>query len=323
MSAAEHLPSVPAAAPGRPRINADELIVITVGGRIAHPTRGKAPYRIGQDGVPRILPGSGGIVLNHRVGDRCVGLAGDHVEPGVSIRNDDAPVSGDKDAHNLALNTYACVGNTVLVLDGPCRGRRGVVTGKHGGVNHVLADFPAAVLARLRLGDRLQIYAHGLGLRFPSLPQVAVHNCSPRLLAAWGLRMDQGRLVVPVTHRVPAALMGSGLGRSNSVMGDYDIQLFDRRARGRYGLGGLRIGDLVAILGADNRYGRAFHRGYTRIGFIVHGDSTVSGHGPGCVTLLSGPAALLRPARDPNANLALLLGLRRIAPARRQPTPAS
>lgn len=305
---------------GAPRINAAELIVMTVSGKVAHPTRGKSVYRIGQDGIPRVLPGTGGVVLNHRVGDRCVGLAADHVEPGVSIRNDDSPVTGEKDAYNLALNTYACVGNSVLVLDGPCRDKRGVVTGKHGGVNHVLADFPGSVLTRLRIGDRLQIYAQGVGLRLIDHPGIHVHNCSPRLIRAWGLR-DAGRRVrVPVTHLIPAGIMGSGIGRNNTVLGDYDIQLFDQQARRRHGLGSLRIGDMVAIVGADNRFGRAYHQDYLSIGIVVHGDSSVSGHGPGVVTLLTGEARYLEPFRDRHANMALMLRLRRPQAPRSQPT---
>jgi hypothetical protein len=54
-------------------------------GQIAHPVGAGNPYRIGNDGVPRVLPATGGIVLNHRVGDRCVGLMGNHIEPGVAL----------------------------------------------------------------------------------------------------------------------------------------------------------------------------------------------------------------------------------------------
>jgi hypothetical protein len=305
---------------GVPRINVKELILITVGGKIAHPTRGKSVYRIGQDGTPRVLPGTGGIVLNHRVGDRCVGLAADHVEPGVSVRNDDSPVKGAKDGHNLALNTYACVGNTAVMLDGPCRGNRGVVIGKHGGVNHVLVDFPAKVLAKLQIGDRMQIYGHGLGMRFLDHPGVHVYNCSPRLIRHWGLTGAGRRLRVPVTHLIPAALMGSGLGRGSTVMGDYDIQLFDQQVRRQYGLGSLRIGDMVALAHADNRFGRAYHQGYLSVGIVVHGDSSVSGHGPGVVTLLTGPARCLEPVRERQANLAVILRLRRPQTPRPQAT---
>ena len=74
-----------------PRLNLRDLVVVTVAGQIAHPV-GRAPYRIGYDGVPRVLPATGGIVLNHRIGDRCVGLAGDHIEPGAALHNNNREV---------------------------------------------------------------------------------------------------------------------------------------------------------------------------------------------------------------------------------------
>jgi hypothetical protein len=56
------------------------------------------------------------------------------------------------------------------------------------------------------------------------------------------------------------------------------------------------------------------------VGVIVHGDSTVAGHGPGVTPLLTGPAGLLRPVLDAQANLAEVFGVRRAVPARAQAT---
>lgn len=303
-----------------PCINRDELVAVTVQGQIAHPVGRASPYRIGYDGVPRVLPGTGGIVLNRRIGDLCVGLAGDHVEPGVALHNNQREVVGPRDGPNNALLTYACVGNRARVITGPARGQAGLVTGKHGGVNHVLVDFPTEVLARLQIGDRIQITACGLGLRLTRHPRIEVLNCAPALLARWGLRERQGRLLVPVTHLVPARLMGSGLGKNTAWRGDYDIQLSDRATRERYRLGSLRFGDLVAIIDADNRHGPSIRQGWLTIGIIVHGDSTVAGHGPGVTPLLSGPAALLEPVRETAANLAEIFGIRRAAAPRERTT---
>jgi hypothetical protein len=77
--------------------------MVAVAGQIAHPIGQANPYRIGNDGVPRVLPGTGGIVLNHRIGDRCVGLAGDHIEPGVALHNNSREVVGPRDGPNNAL----------------------------------------------------------------------------------------------------------------------------------------------------------------------------------------------------------------------------
>lgn len=292
--------------------------MVAVGGEIVAPSQGRSPYRIGRDGVPRVLPGPGGIVLSHRVGDPCVGLAADHLEPGAAVQSRQKGLKGEPDGINLALNTYACVGNAVVVLTGPCQGRRGVVTGKHGGVNHVLVDFPFEVLRRLRIGDRVQVYSFGVGLRLPDYPWLTVVNCAPRLLERWGLRARPPRLSVPVTHRIPAGIMGSGLGRDNSCRGDYDIQLSDLALIRRLGLDRLRFGDLIAIDHADTRFGRAWHRGFTTIGAVVHGDSVKSGHGPGVVTLMTGESRFLEPVPDARANLAAILGLRALPPPERR-----
>jgi hypothetical protein len=245
-----------------------------------------------------------------------VGLAGDHIEPGASLHNNDREVIGARDGPNLALITYACVGNRARVTTGPCSGKTGMVTGKHGGVNHVLVDFPLEVLRQLRIGDRVQIESCGLGLAFQDLPEISVFNASPALLKRWGLRVRDGVLLAPVTHRVPAAIMGSGLGKSTAWRGDYDIQLSDPAVRRHYGLESLRFGDLVAIVESDNRFGPIYRGGHVTVGVVVHGDSTVSGHGPGVTALLTGPAQLLRPVRRPDANLAKIFGLRELAPAR-------
>jgi len=310
----------PAPARRGPAINRDELVVVAVQGQAAHPVARAAPYRIGYDGVPRVLPGTGGIVLNKRIGDLCVGLAGDHIEPGVALHNNGREVIGPRDGPNNALITYACIGNVAEVISGAARGARGLVTGKHGGVNHVLVDFAPAVLARLAIGDRVRIVAVGLGLRLTQHPRIELLNCAPALIERWGIAEREGRLHVPVTHLVPSRVMGSGLGKNTAWRGDYDIQLADRATRTRHRLGSLRFGDFVAITDADTRRGPIFRGGRITIGVIVHGDSTVAGHGPGVTPLITGPAALLRPQHDASANLAEVFGVRRAVPPRERPT---
>ena len=296
------------------RFNRSELVMITVLGQVASPLSPASPYRIGQDGTPRILPGPGGIVLSHRVGDPCVGLAADHVEPGVSIRNEQRSVKGERGGPNLALQTLACIGNQARVVSGAAAGAIGTITGKHGGIDTVLVDFPMATLRRLAIGDRIQVYAHGLGMRLTDHPEIAASNLAPRLLDRWPVRSRQRRLSVGVTHVVPAAIMGSGLGRNEVFRGDYDIQMFDPETVRRHRLGSLRFGDIVAIGNADHRFGRAYRQDAVAIGCVVHSESTTAGHGPGVTTLLTGPRTAFDIHRDQNANIATILGLRRPAP---------
>ena len=300
-------------ASGAPRVNIKDLVMMTVMGQVAHPLSRASPYRVGHDGVPRVLPGPGGIVLSHRVGDRCVGLAADHVEAGVSLHNNDREVVGQRNGPNLALLTYSCVGNLARVVTGSCQGKQGTVVGKHGGIDHLIVDFPELVSRRLCIGDRIQVYSYGLGMRFLDHPEVKILNCSPRLVQSWGLRSDGGKIRVPVTHIVPAAVMGSGVGQISAVRGDYDMQLFDPEVRKRFKLETLRFGDFVAVLHSDSRFGRAFRRNSLTIGVIIHGDSTLSGHGPGVLALLVGDRSNLEPIWDRKANLAVFLKLRRPA----------
>jgi hypothetical protein len=303
-----------------PRINTRELVATAVLGQIAHPIGRASAYRIGYDGVVRVLHGTGGIAVNKRIGDACVGLASDHTEPGVALHNNSREIVGPRDGPNNALLTYACVGNVVHVISGPCTGRTGLVTGKHGGVNHVLVDFPDEILRRLHIGDRMQILSYGPGMRLTDHPDIEVFNASPRLMRRWGLVEQDGQLRVPVTHLVPARVMGSGLGKNTAWRGDYDIQLADRQTRERYRLGSLRFGDMVAIMHADARRGPLYRTGYVTIGVVVHGDSTVSGHGPGVTPLMSGPLPVIQPVHTPQANLAEILGVRRAVPPRNRRT---
>jgi hypothetical protein len=214
----------------------------------------------------------------------------------------------------MALLTSACVGNAARVISGPCTGAVGLVTGKHGGVNHVLIDFDTPTLLRLNIRDHIQIYALGLGLRLLDHPAITVSNAAPGLLRRLALRRRGQGLEVPVTHILPASLIGSGLGKNTAWRGDFDIQLADGPARARFRLNTLRFGDIVAVTNEDARFGPSYRRGRTTIGVIVHGDSTVSGHGPGVTALLTGPNDLLHPSLVQSANLAILYG-RRVLPA--------
>lgn len=304
--------------PGAPRTNEPRLVEIAVAGQVSHPIVRGTPYRIGRDGVLRLLPGSGGIVLNRRVGDPAVGLVGDHIEAGVSLHNNGREVVGPRDGPNRALMFYSCVGNRARVTSGPAAGAEGTVVGKHGGINHVIVDFPPAVKRRMCIGDRVQVDAYGQGLELKEFPEVRVQNLSPRLLRRWSIRSSRGQLIIPVTHQVPAELMGSGMGRSEGVLGDLDIQLSDAGLVRRFRLGSLRMGDLVAVCPLDYRYGPSRRPGTVTVGVVVHSDTQIAGHGPGVTPLLIAPARCVRLVRSGEANIAQVLGLRRdmASPAR-------
>ena len=69
------------------RTNADWLVELSVVGNTTSPLHGPRAQNITRDGEAVVLPGCGGITLNVRVGDRAVGWAGDHIEPGASLHN--------------------------------------------------------------------------------------------------------------------------------------------------------------------------------------------------------------------------------------------
>ena len=281
------------------RTNVHALVESVVAGQVAHPIVRANPYRVGRDGVLRLLPGTGGIPLNVRVGDRALGLAGDHVEAGVSLHNNGREVVGPRDGPNRALLFYACVGNPARVTSGPMVGADGTVVGKHGGINHLVVDFPPEVKRGMQLGDRVQVRTCGQGLALPDFPDVRLLNLSPRLLRCWGVREAGGRLRVPVTHLLPGGMAGSGLGRTDSVLGDVDVQLADATLVRRHRLHTLRLGDLVALSPLDARFGPSRRNGMVTVGVVVHADSRSAGHGPGVTPLLVAPARLLRLVRTP------------------------
>jgi hypothetical protein len=290
------------------RTNADKLIKLSVMGEVASPSF-RQLYKVSASGNPFVLPGVGGITYNLRVGDPAVGWEADHVEPGVSIENkENDPGTGR--GPNTALNALCCIGNQAIVASGDAKGDRGIVIGKHGGVEHVLVDFSSEVLDKLLIGDKIQIKAYGTGLQLPDYPDIKVFNMDPSLLEAWDPKSNGDKLEVCVTHLVPAAIMGSGLGSNNVNTGDYDIQLFDQPIIEQYGLDSLRIGDIIAIIDGDHSYGRVYRQGAISIGVVVHANCHVAGHGPGVTTIMSSAEGKIVPKIESKTNVASLLKLR-------------
>jgi hypothetical protein len=291
------------------RTNFDKLVKISVVGEVASPVYGRGIYRISAQGNPVVLPGVGGITYNVRVGDLACGWEADHVEPGVSVENKENDSRFGRGA-NTAFNVLSCVGNEAVVVTEDAKGAKGVVTGKHGGIDHVLVDFQPETLEKLMLGDKVLVKAFGVGLRLLDFPDIKVMNMDPRFLEFSDPKPSGEKLEVPVTHVIPAAIMGSGLGADQTYSGDYDIQLFDENVRKEFGLDDLRLGDVVAIKDADHSYGRIYKQGAMSVGIVVHTNCVSSGHGPGVTTLFTSSTGKIIPRIDVKANIASILGLR-------------
>ncbi len=291
------------------RTNVEKLVKISVVGEVASPIYGREIYKISSEGQPVVLPGVGGITYNVRAGDAACGWEADHVEPGASIENKEDD-SRSKRGANTALNVLSCVGNEAVVVTGEAKGEKGVVTGKHGGIEHVLVDFQPETLEKLMIGDKVLVKAFGVGLKLLDLPDVKVMNMDPRFLEALDPKLRGEKLKIPVAYVLPAAIMGSGLGANQTYSGDYDIQLFDEKIVKEYGLNYLRLGDIIAIKNADHSYGRVFKQGAMSVGIVVHTNCVSSGHGPGVTTLFTSPDGKIIPKIDADANISLILKLR-------------
>ncbi|MDR0928946.1 MAG: DUF4438 domain-containing protein [Oscillospiraceae bacterium] len=285
------------------RINSERLVMQSVVGAVHHPTVRRPGWRLDADGQGHILPGVGGITYNVKIGDSVYAMEGDHVEPGVSLKNED-------ENENAALQTMACVGNRAIVITGDAKGEEGFVTGMHGGIEHALLYFPAETLEKLVVGDKVQIRAQGQGMQVLGFEgQVMAMNIDPKLFEKLNIRVENGKLIVPVAAKVPAYLMGSGIGSGSAFSGDYDIMTADAGVLKEYGLDRLRYGDIVLLQDCDNTYGRGYLRGAVAIGVVVHSNCILIGHGPGVTTLLAAKTPIIEGEICAGANLADYMGV--------------
>lgn len=278
------------------RTNREKVVMQSVQGKIHHPTGGNMPYRISHNGEPCILPATGGICYNVKVGDSAFNLAGDHIEPGVSIKNDNS-------AENVALNTLSCIGNTAKVVSGDGKGALGYVTGTHGGIDHVILHFNEEDLENLAIDDKILIKSYGQGLELLDYEDIKVMNIDPDLLERLPIKEENGKLIVEVSAIVPPYLMGSGIGASTSFNGDYDIMTADYEEVKKHGIDKLKFGDIVLLKDCDNSFGRGYLKGAVSIGVVIHSDCIKMGHGPGITTILTSKRDMIEGVLNSEANI--------------------
>ncbi len=285
------------------KTNKDRLVIQSVQGKIHSPTVANNPYRIDREGLAHILPATGGISYNVKIGDSCMKWVGDHIEPGVSIKSNDR-------AENNALMLLACIGNEAKVITGEAKGARGFVTGMHGGIDHTLIYFKDEDLKNMAIGDTILVKAHGQGLAIEGHEDIKCMNIDPYLLEKLDIKKSSnGTLKVPVVTEIPAYLMGSGVGSSTAFSGDYDIMTGDEDANREFGINKLRFGDLVLLRDCDNTNGRQYLKGSVSIGVIVHSNCIKSGHGPGVTVIMSSKTSNIEGVVDEKANIGNYLGI--------------
>ncbi len=283
-----------------PRLKTNEstLVEMAVAARVADAAVRPGQYIPYPDGRATVLPGMFGVVYNVRCGDRAFGWAADHVEPGVSI---DDPDSG----RHHALHYLNCIGNDAVVTSGMAAGAKGIVIGEHA---RILVQFDAEAHDLMAPGDQVQIITRGNGLALTDHPGVELKKMSPRLLHAMNITESGGRLHVPVAMELPIRIMGSG-AELNSEYVDQDLMSGDRALMAELGIDQMRLGDLIAIRHADHHYGRSYRTGAVSIALCIHGDSGMTGHGPGILTLMTARGGEIDFTIDPAANIATCLKL--------------
>ncbi|WP_430448659.1 DUF4438 domain-containing protein [Rhodophyticola sp.] len=282
-----------------PNTNESSLVEMAVSGVITTPAVRPGQYIPHPDGRATVLPGMYGITYNVRCGDRAFGWAGDHVEPGVSI-DDEA----DAGRHH-ALHYLNCIGNEAMVTSGMAAGERGIVVGEHA---RILVQFSPEAHDVMAPGDRIQVMTKGQGLALTDHPGVALKKMSPRLFHAMGITEHGSRLHVNVAMELPMRIMGSG-AELNSEYVDQDLMSGDRALMAELGIDQMRLGDLIAIRHADHHWGRSYREGAVSICLCIHGDSVMTGHGPGILTLMTARDGTIDFDISADANIAQLLDL--------------
>jgi hypothetical protein len=277
-----------------PRHNGERLVRTRIVAQVQPP---RANVVVDHRGGQVVRPGQGGVVLGIDLGSPAEPWESDHLEPGASVGHPDPEV-------NDAVQVLSCLGNDVVVLDGPARGASGTVFGKHGAV---LVAFSQEALRLLGPGEWVAIETQGVGLALEEEAEIVFHSCSPRLLDAWASVPATGsRLQFPIVAELPPEAAAAGIGMP-VFMFNIDLQV-DQPPIAEVAQG-LRFGDIVALRDHDHRYGRQYSPGWLTLGSICHGHSIGGGHGFGFVSLATGPADRIELVRSPGANLAHLLDI--------------
>ena len=257
--------------------NVKSLIQMAVAGYVSQPSFKNPGYIPNNDGKSVIYPGMFGVVNNVKVGDKAFGWAGDHIEPGVSIDSEHIN-------EHFALHYMVCTGNKAIVRSGEAKGSIGIVTGEHA---RNLVHFEQKTLDKICVGDQIDIITHGRGLKLLDFPDIELKKIDPNLLKSMNLKIVDKKLIVDVAMELPIRIMGSG-AELNSEYVDQDLMSGDRSLMKKLKIDQMRLGDLIVINHADHRWGRSFKKDYISIAICIHGDSVMTGHGPGIMTIMTG-----------------------------------
>ena len=281
------------------KTNEKKLIKMSIGGYVTQPSFKNPGYIPDNDGNSVILPGMYGVVNNVKVGDRAFGWNGDHIEPGVSIDSENIN-------EHFALHYLVCTGNKAIVRSGEAKGKTGIVTGEHA---RNLIHFEQNILKKICVGDQIDIITHGRGLKLLDFPEIEIKKIDPNLLKSMNFKVVNKKLIVDVAIELPIKIMGSG-AELNSEYVDQDLMSGDRSLMKKLKIDQMKLGDLIVINHADHRWGRSYKKDHVSIALCIHGDSVMTGHGPGIMTIMTGTKKNLGWRINKKANLKNILKIK-------------
>ena len=281
------------------KTNEKKLIKMSIGGYVTQPSFKNPGYIPDNDGNSVILPGMYGVVNNVKVGDRAFGWNGDHIEPGVSIDSENIN-------EHFALHYLVCTGNKAIVRSGEAKGKTGIVTGEHA---RNLIHFEQNILEKICVGDQIDIITHGRGLKLLDFPEIEIKKIDPNLLKSMNFKVENKKLIVDVAIELPIKIMGSG-AELNSEYVDQDLMSGDRSLMKKLKIDQMKLGDLIVINHADHRWGRSYKKDHVSIALCIHGDSVMTGHGPGIMTIMTGTKKNLGWRINKKANLKNILKIK-------------
>ena len=281
------------------KTNEKKLIKMSIGGYVTQPSFKNPGYIPDNDGNSVILPGMYGVVNNVKVGDKAFGWNGDHIEPGVSIDSENVN-------EHFALHYLVCTGNKAIVRSGEAKGKTGIVTGEHA---RNLIHFEQNILEKICVGDQIDIITHGRGLKLLDFPEIEIKKIDPNLLKSMNFKVENKKLIVDVAIELPIKIMGSG-AELNSEYVDQDLMSGDRSLMKQLKIDQMKLGDLIVINHADHRWGRSYKKDHVSIALCIHGDSVMTGHGPGIMTIMTGTKKNLGWKINKNANLKNILKIK-------------
>ena len=281
------------------KTNEKKLIKMSIGGYVTQPSFKNPGYIPDNDGNSVILPGMYGVVNNVKVGDKAFGWNGDHIEPGVSIDSENIN-------EHFALHYLVCTGNKAIVRSGEAKGKTGIVTGEHA---RNLIHFEQNILEKICVGDQIDIITHGRGLKLLDFPEIEIKKIDPNLLKSMNFKVENKKLIVDVAIELPIKIMGSG-AELNSEYVDQDLMSGDRSLMKKLKIDQMKLGDLIVINHADHRWGRSYKKDHVSIALCIHGDSVMTGHGPGIMTIITGTKKNLGWRINKKANLKNILKIK-------------